>query len=206
MICGSGRSLFPDLQHVVELNYTFKPGHVPDTAPAIRIDNIHEHFDIMAINDAFLALPVAHYLASYHSELIWPWMMLRGPLESINGEYKTQWRGVSYSQRADKGVKKVHVFEHGSGTSSFYGVQIGLAEGWNRVILCGIPMDMKGRFYQPPWVTGHDYCATDGWDAWTGAKERGELENVRSMSGKTAELLGIPEREWLWPSSRDSMV
>ena len=197
LVCGSGRTLFPDLR---SLWYELGP---PGDHGSIQT-RLHEQFDIMAINDAFLALPHVHFLASYHDELIWSWLMLRGPREYVNGEYKTTWRGVTYSQRRNKGVKQVRIMEDGGGSSSFYGVEIGLEEGYERVILCGVPFDTNGRFYQAPWMHGHNYAATDGWEAWVKAKQSGKFKNVRSMSGATAELLGKPDEAWLWQSFNDT--
>lgn len=192
LVCGSGRTLFPDLQAVADLTGPLDECGIPA--------DLHEDFDIMAINDAFLALPHVDFLASYHDELIWSWLMLRGPREYVNNEYKTTWRGVTYSQRRNKGVKQVRVMKNGGGSSSFYGVEIGLEEGYDRIILCGVPFDVKGRFYHAPWMKGHNYAASDGWEAWVKAKEAGELDAVRSMSGMTCELLGKPNEAWLWRS------
>lgn len=177
LICGSGRTLFLDLQ---------------------RVPGLLRQYDVMAVNEAFLALSEVHHLVSYHSELIWPLIMLRGPREYINGEYLSQWHGVTHSQREDKGVKRVWAFEDGGGTSSFFAVQIAHELGYDRIILCGVPYDASGKFLQPHWEHGHDYAETDGWEIWEKWYNAGKFVNVRSMSGRTRVLLGEPERNWLW--------
>lgn len=197
IICGSGRSLFSDLHSVWQnLSRPRERAHWPR--------DLHNVFDFMAINDAYLALDHVDHLVSYHDELIWPLLMLRGPREAINGEYVVRVPVQTHSQRQAKGVKKVWAFEDGGGSSSFLGVQIGLELGYSRIVLCGVPFDTSGRFYQPAWTHGHDYAATDGWEIWERWKTGGKLEAVRSLSGRTRDLLGEPERDWLWPSCNAS--
>lgn len=192
LICGSGRTLFPDLHSFAELC----------GAPEIDdvLHNIDAFADVMAINEAYLALETVHHLVSYHDEIIWPLLMLKGPRHTWNGEYRvdTQPRVVCHSQRESKGVDRVWAFEEGGGSSSFFGVQVALEMGYRRIVLCGVPFDATGRFYFPPWRGGHDYKGTDGWEIWQKWRGEGRLKGVRSASGATRELLGEPERDWLW--------
>lgn len=190
LVCGSGRSLFADIQALA-----FDVHHAPRA-----FSDIHEFFDIMAVNDAYLALPVVHHLVSYHDELIWPWLMIKGPRFLDNGVWTVahEPRVVCHSQRENKGVDRVWIFDEGGGSSSLFGVQIALELGYERVICCGVPFDASGRFYFPPWQNGHDYAGTDGWETWEKLHGDGTLKNVRSMSGRTRTLLGQPEREWIW--------
>lgn len=185
LVCGSGRCLFDDLAAASALSGGIE----------IAID---ADFDIMAVNDAYLALSGVRHLVSYHDELIWPWLMLKGPRFLDNGEWKAGDGVMCHSQRENKGVDRVWAFDEGGGSSSLFGVQIGLALGYRRIILCGVPFDASGRFYFPPWQNGHDYAGSDGWDIWEKLHDAGELANVRSMSGRTRQLLGEPEREWIW--------
>lgn len=187
LICGSGRSLFADLAAMSAL--------AGGVEPAMEAD-----YDIMAVNDAYLALPVVHHLVSYHDELLFPWLMIKGPRFLNNGVWQAQPEPpvVCHSQREGKAVDRVWVFEEGGGSSSFFGVQIALELGYERIVLCGVPFDASGRFYFPPWQNGHDYAGTDGWEIWEKWHAEGKLEAVRSMSGRTRTLLGQPEREWLW--------
>jgi len=187
LICGSGRSLFYDLQTVC--------ARLAAASPA----TLHESADIMAVNDAYLALDTVHHLVSYHDEIIWPLLMLKGPRLAWNGEYRveTEPRVTCHSQRECKGVDRVWIFDDGGGSSSFFGVQIGLELGYRRIVLAGVPFDASGRFYFPPWKNGHDYAGTDDWELWERWKAEGKLENVRSVSGRTRELLGEPDWSWL---------
>lgn len=83
------------------------------------------------------------------------------------------------------------------GSSGLLAVQVAQVLGVTRVILCGMPMTSTAHFteskenFGPFW-----YAAAGYWTAWAQHKEhlRGW---VRSMSGKTKEMLGEPTLEWL---------
>jgi len=83
------------------------------------------------------------------------------------------------------------------GSSGLLAVQVAQVLEVTRVILCGVPMTPSGHFseskenFGPIW-----YAAAGYWTAWVNHHEH--LRNwVRSMSGKTKELLGVPTLEWL---------
>ncbi|MFP3947088.1 MAG: hypothetical protein ACLFWG_00025 [Longimicrobiales bacterium] len=62
-------------------------------------------------------------------------------------------------------------------------------------VLCGVPMDRRPHYHDvwdgKPWVHADAH-----WPAWTSNEDR--LQGwVRSMSGRTREFLGYPDREWL---------
>lgn len=180
LVCGSGRSLFPDLQ-----------------ALGVNSDADLQRFDVLAVNDVILALKDAKHFASYHEEKIESWLMLR-ECEYHHSKHRPNKRMLkTHSHRPGPLVDKVHTGFEGAGSSSFFAVQVGLAEGYERIILCGVPMDNSGRWYEPPWRVAHDYKVTDGWDCWKKMHAVGKLAKVRSMSGCTRELLGSPPEDWL---------
>lgn len=83
-----------------------------------------------------------------------------------------------------------------SAGSGIYGAKVMIEAGY-RVVLAGIPMDRQPHFLQ------HERCGSGPWtdldcflaglrDAVPHLKGR-----VRSMSGRTKELLGAPDAEWL---------
>jgi hypothetical protein len=182
LVCGSGRTLFPDLE-------------------ALGVTSRHDladRFDVMAINDAGLAIPECQHWATYHSEKMLHWLMLR-KMRMRNGVIEPDFMGtVTHSQRAKPGVKRVHVFQQAGGTSAFFGVQVGLEKlNYDRIILCGCPMAGTGRFLDSPWAKTHDYKVTDNWASWTQMHEQGYFRgHVFSMSGCTRELLGPPPENW----------
>lgn len=187
LICGSGRTLWDDIVKIAHMG--------------VLARELQTKFDVMAINEAFIALSHVDYLATHHDEKVWPWQMLRGPLIFTDGQYKTLWTGKTFSQRANKGVDEVLIFDGvTAGSSALYACYVGKHLGYSHMILCGVPYDSAGRFYEAPWTFGHEYGSTDGWKPWENAHACGDLEGVRSMSGHTKNLLGYPEREWLWQS------
>jgi hypothetical protein len=166
-------------------------------ALGIQCDADLDSFDIMCINDAVLAFrDRVNHFASYHDELIGNWMMVRKP-ETIDGVLKPVLRGVvTHGQRAGEFTKRVHVFQHGGGTSAMFGALVAERLGYERIILCGCGLTKEGRFCEPPWATTHDYWETDDGPAWIRARDAGELSHCRSMSGRTREVLGAPPPEW----------
>lgn len=83
------------------------------------------------------------------------------------------------------------------GSSGLLAVQVALHVGVTRVILCGVPMTPTAHFgeskesFGPVW-----YAAAGHWTAW--AKHREHLLGwVRSMSGRTKEMLSEPTVDWL---------
>lgn len=69
-----------------------------------------------------------------------------------------------------------------SGSSALLGVKVGLRLGYEKIILCGCPLDVqKYAFFRRGWTFIYDMIKY----------------NVRSMSGWTRELLGIPTPEWI---------
>lgn len=80
------------------------------------------------------------------------------------------------------------------GSSGHFALKVALQDlGFDKAVLCGIPMNAEGRhFFNPrPWKVAHAY--QQAWvDTLPLIKDR-----VRSMSGWTAELLGKPDAEWL---------
>lgn len=81
--------------------------------------------------------------------------------------------------------------------SGMLAVQVAQLLGVQRAILCGVPMTTTAHFAESKEPFGPQWYASAGyWGAWT--KHAVHLAPwVRSMSGKTAELLGKPTLSWL---------
>jgi hypothetical protein len=181
LVCGSGRTLFSD---IAELGI----GSDEDLA---------HHYDVMTVNEALLALPKCQHFATFHDEKVLSWLLLR-KYRRVNGVIQPDFMGtVTHSVRASQGVKCVHLFDQSGGTSTLFGVQVALHIGYERVIVCGAPLDASGRFFEPPWHAGHDYKQTDGWKPWEALHAAGEFEGkVFAMSGAPRDLLGSPPLSW----------
>lgn len=80
-----------------------------------------------------------------------------------------------------------------SGSSGLFAVKVAIEQGFDRVILCGVPMDGKQShfFDKTPWTEVQSF--TEAW----GVARPFIAEFTRSMSGKTRDWLGAPSLEWL---------
>lgn len=81
-----------------------------------------------------------------------------------------------------------------SGSSGLFALKVALIDlGYDRAILCGVPMDEAGRHTNDPrpWRAATTYRA--GW-----VQSLPAIANrARSMGGWTADLLGRPDAAWL---------
>lgn len=79
-----------------------------------------------------------------------------------------------------------------SGSSGLYSTKIALELGFERLVLCGIPMTPEPHFFnRAPWAAYRNFSAS-----WRTLAPR-LLPNVKSMSGWTRTLLGSPSESWL---------
>ena len=79
------------------------------------------------------------------------------------------------------------------GSSGLYALKIALLDlGFDRAVLCGVPMDERPHFNDPaPWDECPGYL--DGWiEAMPHIRDR-----TRSCSGWTADALGYPTAAWI---------
>lgn len=79
-----------------------------------------------------------------------------------------------------------------SASSGIYGAKVALDDGFDRVVLAGVPMDNSNHFSRgKPWLQLDSFLK--------GLKlSIPHLKGrVRSMSGRTRDLLGAPSPEWL---------
>jgi hypothetical protein len=86
-------------------------------------------------------------------------------------------------------------------TSGLFAVKIALAMGFKKIIICGIPQDNSGHYYDhhKPKQTGlirfNTRSNIRGWNdlySITLAPER-----VRALSGLTKSIFGEPTKEWI---------
>lgn len=81
-----------------------------------------------------------------------------------------------------------------AGASGLFGTKVLRFEGFERIVLAGVPMNREGaHFYAPdkPWETAGSFHK--GWE-----KHMDQIKPyVRSMSGWTKIRLGAPTAEWL---------
>lgn len=99
------------------------------------------------------------------------------------------------------GVDCVWNMQSAGGTSGLFAVKIALALGSSKIIICGIPMDGSGHYFDPPDAKKNntdDFSNKAGFAPWHDvARIQIASDRVRSMSGRTAQLFGKPTKEWV---------
>jgi len=93
------------------------------------------------------------------------------------------------------------IYPWSGGSSGMLAVQVALALGCTKVMLCGMPMTPTPHFEQSAeFDAAHTvWSEADGhWRSWLRVHQHGWFEDrVRSTSGRTRDLFGAPTREWL---------
>lgn len=97
----------------------------------------------------------------------------------------------------DKGAGLTRWPWPGHGTSSLNAVYTALALDFERIVLCGIPLDDGGHYYDPPWI-GSNFTnevpeRNGDLRYWKDACQSRFDGRVTSMSGRTRDLLGEPQ-------------
>ena len=162
LIVGSGRCVWDDLLKVNPLDY-----------------------DAMAINDMIMHFPgpLKH---AYSND----WKMLPHWISSRRPNYVIDW-GIPASHSC-YGSKSWPWPGHG--TSSLNAVYTGLALGYDEIIIAGVPLDDSGHYWEAPWLKTNftnEVSDKDGeMHFWSNAKKTIFDGKVKSLSGRTKQLLG----------------
>ena len=147
--------------------------------------------DILCINDIVMHFPgkVKHFFSN-DSTFTPRWLLSR------RRNLRKAYGPVEYVHTCNKGAEYNWPWD-GQGTSALGAVFSGLAMGYDKIILCGVPLDDTGNYFDPPWVKS-DFMNNIGLTGSTSIKCWGkamrEVFNgkVTSCSGRTRELLGLP--------------
>lgn len=149
---------------------------------------------VYAVNDAAAEYPgdLAAFV-TLHPEKLDAWLSIRNRVDNLHKTCEV------IAHEAHPRVTRVVDYRwpgmNASGSSGLFAVKVAL-ESFDRVVLCGVPMDAMRAHYNNtlPWFEVDSF-----WPAWEIAlpyiKDR-----VRSMSGATAQLLGMPTKEFLHPA------
>lgn len=158
---------------------------------------------VIAINDVLVHWPRhVHHATSLHPEKLMmrdpsnkqkrPWVEQRAR-NGFNTDYIT-W-GRDPARRFGLGR---HIEPWGGGASGMLAVAIAHELKCPKAILCGVPMTKEPHFVESgvhfqnePWA-----FADSHWRVWLQKEER-MRGWVKSMSGRTRELLGAPDLAWL---------
>ena len=115
-------------------------------------------------------------------------------------EYAREFGGSLHKHSISTGVENVWPF-NGCGTSGLGAVLTGIGLGYQRIVLCGLPLDDGPHNGEPPWRTTA-FASSEAAGA-VGSDRNGHWElakiafdgKVRSMSGRTKKWLG-DAMEW----------
>ncbi len=171
VILGGGRNVWDDLKAYKEL---------------------FSKFDVMAVNDiAFQFSSEINHAVSLHPEFLQAIRILR-PINSL-GAFST------HSNKMKNGVTFSWDIPNVGGTSSLFACKIALLMGYEKIVLCGVPLDTSGHYFDPPEgdnQNNHGYHEqTFVWQDFK--RDALKSSRVKSMSGRTKKILGYPTEEWI---------
>jgi hypothetical protein len=167
VILGSGRCVWDDFQE-------FMTGSVVP--------------DVMCMNDIVMHYPgpVRHFYSNDFN--MGPkWLAARRP------ELRKSYGAVAYTHSCRDGAQYLWPWP-GHGTSGLNAVYTGLALGYDSVVLCGIPLDDSGHYFDPPWIKSN-FIKEVGLKGsgqikyWRNAAEKVFEGRVTAMSGRVREML-----------------
>jgi hypothetical protein len=154
---------------------------------------------IIAINDMLAHYPgQIDFAVSLHPEKYGEWIQQRDgkgyprPKVFVAHDGNTQ-MGRSSAFRVDIVMEYRWPGMSASGSSGLFAVKLAIEQGFDRIILCGVPMDGKQPhfFDETPW---HEVASF--MEAWNIAIPFIH-DKTRSLSGNTKDWLGAPSLEWL---------
>ena len=117
-------------------------------------------------------------------------------IEARRAEYRSEFN-TQYETHSNHRGAKWHWPLGGHGTSGLGAVLVGILLGYDRIVLCGMPLDNGPHNGEPHWRKSnfHREVADQVNGAmpghWKRAKDHA-FKEVRSMSGRTRDWLGKP--------------
>lgn len=135
--------------------------------------------------------PIVAWVSIHGRDLV-KWM----PMRAERGG-NTDYTGYgNYSDReADGGAVRWNRPNSG-GSSGLHAVELALDLGYERVLLCGIPLDGQQRVRSLDGEVTEGVCAYSAYhDPWKKNEDK-MRDRVKSMSGWTSKLLGKPTKGW----------
>lgn len=146
---------------------------------------------VMAVNDLIMHYPGRlDHAYSNDTPMLDAWMAARRP------EYV---RRFGKPEIHTCGSTREHNWPWpGHGSSALNAVYTALAMGHSKVVLCGVPLDNQPHYWQAPWERANferevGTTVTGKMQYWQNAADKIFNGRVRSMSGRTMELLGAPD-------------
>jgi hypothetical protein len=152
-------------------------------------------YRIMCVNDIgaqFKAEPIQHAVSLHRRNL--PAIRLMRKEKSMLEHV------ITHCHKPGPEVQCVWPIANVGGTSGMFAVKIALAMGFEKIIICGVPVDGSGHYFDPLNVNDNDSTTFTGsaqiaeWREMASRKIAGA--RVRSMSGRSQAAFGKPTKEW----------
>jgi len=147
-------------------------------------------WDVMCVNDIVMHYPgrVRHFYSNDH---YWMPRWLAARRELLTKRYG----GVDHTHSCGEGGQSTWPWP-GHGSSALGAVYTALAMGYAPVVLVGVPLDNQPHYFHPDWELTNfqrEVGAKESGDMmyWSDANRKLFRGRVRSMSGRTRELLGV---------------
>ena len=199
--------------HLRRGGFISSPPVLPDPAP---VSNVH---GVIIVGSAPCWQEDLEAAREYAPD--WPLMVVNGigslyldPIDlwvSIHGRELVKWMRLraerggdpdfvaygNFTDREEDGGAIRWNRPNAGGSSGLHAVQLALEIGYERVLLCGMPLDGQQRCRSADGEAVEAICAYESYQiAWK--KLEPELQGVvKSMSGWTQKLLGKPTKGWL---------
>ena len=157
-----------------------------------RLDNFHlphwEEWDTMTVNDAVMYIPwEVNHAYSHDDEQLVHW--IAGRRRRYQAQYDLEIIAHTVTPNKTHGV--IEWPFPNTGTSGLGAAYVACGLGYDRIVLCGLPLDDSGHFYDPPWIETN-FSREENERRWVRAKKEIFEGRVTSMSGRTREILGAP--------------
>jgi hypothetical protein len=155
----------------------------------------YSDMDIMCVKDTIIHFPdPIHHAFSQHADQLVHFVEIR---KMRNPSTRRQTNEIMAHTSSDSKYPSIHAWNlPGHGTSSLGAVYVGLALGYCRIVLAGCPLDDMGHYYDPEGVKTFFIKRipdrNKGPRFWEHAAAHVFKGKVKSLSGRTRELLGAP--------------
>lgn len=150
-----------------------------------------KQYDLMAVNDVMIHYPWGQrldYGVTLHPEKLPGWGFFQAYQASHNAWPPMETMSIRQVQGGH--VKHVWPIHRSGGNSGLFGVFTGLFMDYDLIVLAGIPCDDTPRYFDPPGWRHEQFAKDVVFREWQEANERIFKNRVRSLSGRTRDLLG----------------
>lgn len=153
-------------------------------------------YHIMCVNDIalqFKAEPIQHAV-SLHKRIL-------PAIKGVRAEKGMLEPVTTHCHKPGPGVEERWSICNVGGTSGMFATKIAIVMGYKKIIVCGVPMDNNGHYFDPLNINDNNSTTFKGSSNIVAWRELGETKiakhRVRSMSGRTRATLGEPTKEWV---------